>query len=321
MPIAIILNNQSVGKNCPEIAAVRTGNVEQNVIGEAWVITPENITSVWRPECEIWEVAIQGTGTYAGTHKVKYLRQPSDTELNQLGVYTAGVTGSDYGGAKVVKDTGYVVGASPSINLSAENAAIRCDSGSSGTITAYKSKVHIDENTNIILHATDCTITAASGTVFAEDSKVTATGQTIVSAVNCTVEAHDSVTVKSTGSKLQVDGTTFVSPNACVVVAKGESIISCHDNKVKVTASEHVICIVNDIEQAHATGSMAESFAKQKFILSDNAIVVSKTLGDYVWTPTGKYYASAIKGAPQDLPKSTGRPRKQSRPEDEVAID
>ena len=206
----------------------------------------------------------------------------------------AGVTESDYEGAKVVKDTGYIVRASPAINLTAENAAINCDSGSSGTITAYKSEIYIDENTNIILHATDCTITACSGTVFAKDSKVFATCQTIVNCVSSTVEAHESVTVKSTGSKLQVHGNVLVSPNACVVVAKGQSIISCNDNKVKVTASESVVCIVNDIEQAHTIGSMDESFAKQKFILSDNAIVVSRTLGDYVWTHKGKYYSSEI---------------------------
>jgi hypothetical protein len=188
---------------------------------------------------------------------------------------------ADYGGAKVVKDTGYVVRAGQAINLSAENAAVGCDKGSSGTITAYKSKINIDENTNIILHAKDCTVTIHSGTVFAENCKVFATGQTIVNSVNSTVTAYGSVTIKSTNSKLDVKDKVFVSPNGCAVVASDDCVVNCGDNKVKITASGSVVCIVNDIEQAHSVDTMARSSAKQKFILSDNAIVVSKTLGDY----------------------------------------
>lgn len=319
MPLAIILNNQSIGKNCPEISAVRSGNVEQNVIGEAWVIKPENLTSVWRPECDVWEVAIQGDGTYAGSHKVKYLRQASDIELNQLGVYTSGVTGADYSGTKVVKDTGYVVGATPAVNITAENATIRCDKGSSGVITAYKSKIQMDEGTNVVLHATDCTITAAGGTVLAEKSKVIATNNTIVNAVDCTVEAHDSVSIKSKSSRLTISGRVNATPSECTVNAKDDCVVSCYDEKVKVTASDHVVCIVNNIEEAHATGSISDSFAKQRFILSDSAVIVSRELGDYVWTSKGKYYPAAVKEvklAPTEVKR--GRPRKDDT--DEVAV-
>jgi hypothetical protein len=323
MPLTIIINNQSIGRNRPEIAAVKSGQVQSNTIGEAWIVPTEHLAEVWRPEADIWEVAIQGEGTYAGSHKVKYLRLASDVELNQMGIYTAGFTGSDNSGTKVVKDTGYVVTASTYVKITAENASITCDKHSSGTITAVRSKITISEESNITVNADDCVVTASSGKIIANKSKVYATGSTIVVANSSTVEASDSASVTSVDSKVTVDGNAFLTTTGCTVIAKGQSIVRCHDNKVKVTAYDHVVCIVDDIEESHATLSFSDSTAKQRFILNDHSVVISKVVGDYVWTASGKYCpmeAKSFKEISIPTPKR-GRPRSSSASDEGVAVD
>ena len=323
MPLTIIINNQSIGRNRPEIAAVRSGEVQSNSVGEAWIVPTEYLAEVWRPEADIWEVAIQGEGTYAGSHKVKYLRLASDVELNQMGIYTSGFTGSDNNGTKVVKDTGYVVTGSTYVNITSENASITCDKHSTGVITAVRSKITVSEESNITVNADDCVVTASSGKIIATKSKVYATGNTIVVANNCTVEASDSVSVTSVDSRVTVDGNAFLTTTGCTVIAKGQSIVRCHDNKVKVTAYDHVVCIVDDIEDSHATPSFSDSTAKQRFILNDHSVVISKVVGDYVWTASGKYCpmeAKAFKEISTPTPKR-GRPRSSGVGDEGVAVD
>jgi lipopolysaccharide export system protein LptA len=319
MPLAIIINNLSIGKNTPDISATRSGTINQNDIGEAWIIPTTQLTEVWRPESEVWEVAIQGQGTYAGTHKVKYLRIASEVELNSYGIYTAGVTGSGSDETIVVKDTAYNLTSRRVGKLTAENGRILCSKHSVGEINAVNSVITIEEGSNVKVTATDSTITAASGTIYAKGCKITCSGTALVEADESEITASGSCYVNANNCKVTASGNVHVKALSSTVHASDFSIVTCVESPLKVYASNSVVCIVDDIEKSHAVDAMNYSSALQRFVLTDNAVVVSKTLGDYVWTSTGKYGSLEIKSFKEAPQPKRGRPKTNT--DEEVAVD
>ncbi len=319
MPLAIIINNLSIGKNTPDIAATRSGTINQNDIGEAWVIPTTQLTEVWRPESEVWEVAIQGQGTYAGTHKVKYLRIASEAELNSYGIYTAGVTGSGSDETIVVKDTAYNLTSRRVAKLTAQNATILCSKHSVGEIDAVDSTITIEEGANIKVTARGSIINAASGTVYATGCKIKSIGNAIVEADDCDIVATENCYLNANKCNVTASGNVHVKALNSTVHASESSIVSCVESQLKVYASDNVVCIVDDIEKSHAVENMHFSSALQRFVLKDNAVVVSKTLGDYVWTSTGKYSKLEVKGI-KEVPQPK-RGRQKVNPDEEVAVD